>query len=93
MEKFVPSAAESPNQWFAGLAPLLSPQARPAYAGTDPATVPVHILIGAPTVDPSSTAYLTTVDQVTDAGRYQVLCSRADDGRWQVERIVPAAQP
>lgn len=92
LARFVPAAGETPDQWFTGLAPVLSAQARRAYTGTDPAAVPVHALLGAPSLEPSSTAYLATVDQATDAGPYRVLCSRADDGFWQVERIEPAAR-
>lgn len=90
LARFASSAGETSDQWFSGLAPLLSAQARQAYADTDPAAVPVHGLLGSPRLESSSTAYLATVDQATDAGPYRVLCSRADDGSWQVERIEPA---
>lgn len=77
------------DAWYAALAPHLSAAARAAYAGTDPSTVSAHTLTGPPILQPAGSAYLAVVIQSTDAGSYTLLCSRADDGSWQVERITP----
>jgi hypothetical protein len=77
-----------PERWFELLAPYLAPQALPAYETVDPRLVPVTQLRGVPVVLDEG-AYLASTQQDTDAGVYTVLFSRADDGHWQVERIVP----
>lgn len=79
------------DAWWAGLAPYLSPQARVAYAGVDPAEVPVRELLGAPTLEPQTSAWLAVAVAETDAGWYRVRLSRADDGAWQVDRFEPLA--
>lgn len=77
------------DTWWAGLAPYLSPTARTAYAGTDPTLVPATAVTGTPVDVGSASAYLDTVQVPTDAGVYVVLCSRTEDGSWQVEQLTP----
>lgn len=79
-----------PGHWWDTLAPHLSPQARTAYAGTDPATVPCHQVTGPPTPTDAGTTALARVQIPTDAGGYVVLESLTDAATWQVERITPA---
>lgn len=80
-------ADRSPKAWLNGLAPYMTPSARAAYAGTDPAEVKARQLVGAPTVLPQTSDYLVQVTEDTDAGTYTVLFVRGDDGGWQVEAI------
>lgn len=87
MTAFVDHSVDA-DGWIAHLGEYLSPQARAAYTGTDPANVPAHQLVGAPSIIVASD-YLTTVAVGTDDGTYRVLESRAADGAWQVERIEP----
>lgn len=77
-----------PETWWGELAPLLSPAALEAYAGTDPAEVPAHAVTGAAWPGESPSSYLATVFVPTDAGEYAVLLVREGGGTpWLVERI------
>lgn len=82
-------SAGAEDAWWTGVAPLLSPVAQQAYAGTDPANVPGRVVNGPPTVtDAAGSAYLAEVVVPTDAGDYGVLLSRAAEGDpWLVERF------
>jgi hypothetical protein len=85
-----------PARWWTELAPLLSPAAAVAYAGTDPQAVPASAVTGPARPTPSVSAYLSTVLVPTDAGEYAVLLVREGDGTpWLVERFTPvdAADP
>jgi predicted small lipoprotein YifL len=73
--------------WWAGLAPHLSPAGQTAYAETDPAEVPARELLGPPALEPQVSPWLAAVTIDTDAGFYRIRLSRADDGRWQVDRF------
>jgi hypothetical protein len=80
----------SPDEWWAGLAPLLSPAATEAYLGTDPAEVPAHEVTGPAWMGDSESAFLSLVFVPTDAGEYAVLLVREGGGApWLVERISP----
>ena len=83
----------SAEQWWAGLAPLLSPAATEAYQGTDPAEVPAHAVTGPAWSGESESTFLALTFVPTDAGDYAVMLVR-DGGSapWLVERIslVPA---
>ncbi|MGY1689436.1 hypothetical protein [Geodermatophilus sp. SYSU D01105] len=82
--------ALDPGQWWAELAPLLSPTAAAAYEGTDPQAVPASAVTGPARPTPSVSAYLATVLVPTDAGEYAVLLAReGGDSPWLVERITP----
>ncbi|MGY1703815.1 hypothetical protein ACI79C_04510 [Geodermatophilus sp. SYSU D00697] len=82
--------ALDPAQWWAELAPLLSPTAAAAYEGTDPQAVPASAVTGPARPTPSVSAYLATVLFPTDAGEYAVLLAReGGDSPWLVERITP----
>jgi hypothetical protein len=77
-----------PEAWWDGLAPLLSPAALEAYAGTDPAEVPASAVTGAAWSGESPSSYLATVFVPTDVGEYAVLLVREGGGTpWLVERI------
>jgi hypothetical protein len=79
-------------RWWAELSPLLTPAARYAYDGTDPANVPVRRVIGGASRVQSATPYLATVRVRTDIGSYRVLLVRTGAGApWFVERITPPA--
>ena len=82
------------DTWFNDLAPLLTPEARSAYYGTDPAEVPAHAVTGPARAETSpsaySSAYLAHVTVPTDAGDYRVLLSReGGDAGWLVETLTP----
>lgn len=82
--------------WWARVAPLLSPVAQRAYAGTDPANVPGRQVEGASAAaTDAGSAYLARVVVPTDAGDYEVLLSRTGAGApWLVERFrVPEQEP
>lgn len=79
--------------WWAQLAPLLTPAAAGAYAGTDPAQVPARAIVGPAWGGESPSPFLATTFVPTDAGDYAVLLVRDGGGApWLVERItlVPA---
>lgn len=77
-----------PETWWDGLAPLLSPAALEAYAGTDPAEVPARAVTGPAWPGESPSSYLATVFVPTDVGEYAVLLVREGGGTpWLVERI------
>jgi hypothetical protein len=81
------------EQWWAELAPLLSPAATEAYVGTDPAEVPAHAVTGPAWSGESESTFLALTFVPTDAGDYAVLMVRDGGGApWLVERIslVPA---
>jgi len=82
-------SGDAEEAWWFEVAPLLSPVAQQAYAGTDPANVPGRVVSGPPTVtDAAGSAYLAEVVVPTDAGDYGVLLSRAAAGDpWLVERF------
>ena len=74
--------------WFADLAPLLTPAARSAYVGTDPAEVPVRAVTGPGVAEPSPSVFLAYVVVPTDVGVYRLLLSReGGDTGWLVETI------
>ena len=79
-----------PGTWFADLAPLLTPEARSAYYGTDPANVPAHAITAPGRAEASPSAYLAHVTVPTDVGDYRVLLSRQDGSTgWLVETLTP----
>lgn len=74
--------------WFTDLAPLLTPAARSAYVGTDPAEVPAHTVTGPGRAEDSPSAFLAYVTVPTDVGDYRLLLSReSGDTGWLVETI------
>lgn len=80
----------SPTDWWDGLAPLLSEQARSDYLGIDPATVPVTQITGKARLARVDTSMLAIVHIPTDAGLYAVTLTRSPEAPvWVVESIVP----
>ena len=86
----------SAQRWWGELEPLLSPAARTAYAGTDPASVPASAVTGPAVLlddtdgPDAASPWLAHVEVQTDVGRYVVLLSRTGDGSpWLVERLTP----
>jgi hypothetical protein len=74
--------------WYIELAPLLTPAARSAYTGTDPAEVPAHAVTGPGRTEDSPSAFLSYVVVPTDVGDYRLLLSReGGDSGWLVETI------
>lgn len=89
MSAFAQPAVDE-TTWWAELAPLLSPAAAAAYAGTDPANVPAQAVTGAARLTDDSSTYLAPVAVPTDVGAYLVLLSREGGGSpWLVERLTP----
>ncbi|WP_369370341.1 hypothetical protein AB1046_16290 [Promicromonospora sp. Populi] len=76
--------------WWAGLRPLLTPQARPVYQDVDPRLVPVTAVTGDPEVTDETSTLLAEVAVPTDIGAYTVLLTRADGAApWLAEQIRP----
>lgn len=76
--------------WWAGVEPLLSPQAAQDYAYVDPASVPATEVTGPAVLVQDTSAYVAGVQVPTDAGDYLVVLSRADGAApWLVERVTP----
>ncbi len=78
------------DTWWAGLEPLLTPEAAQDYAYVDPANVPVTAVTGTGRVVGSTSAYVARVAFGTDVGTYTVVVSRADGAApWLTSRITP----
>ena len=78
------------DRWWAGLEPLLSGRAIPAYQTVDPVNVPVTRVTGEASLPDWDTPRIARVGVPTDAGVYLVVCSRNEaDPVWRVERFVP----
>ena len=80
------------EQWWAELAPLLSPKAQMDYQYVDPANIPVRTVTGEPVLVDDASASVAGVRVPTDVGDYLVTLSRATaDPVWVVERLTPPA--
>ncbi len=78
------------DAWWAGLKPLLTPQAQPVYQDVDPRLVPVTEVTGDPEVTDETSTLLAEVAVPTDIGSYTVLLIRADGAApWLAEQIRP----
>ena len=78
------------DAWWAGLKPLLTPQAQPVYQDVDPRLVPVTEVTGDPKVTDETSTLLAEVAVPTDIGPYTVLLTRADGAApWLAEQIRP----
>jgi hypothetical protein len=76
--------------WWKELSPRLSPEARSAYQGVDPANVTATTVTGTPDVETSASSYLATVSVQANDGTWMVLLSRDAAGEpWLVERFTP----
>jgi hypothetical protein len=76
--------------WWDGLGPLLTPQARPVYQDVDPRLVPVTEVTGEPEITDETSTLLAEVAVPTDIGPYTVLLTRADGAApWLAEQIRP----
>lgn len=76
--------------WINGLYPYLTQQAGSAYAGTDPAKVPVNKVTGAGSVVEGATQYALLVKVPTNMGDYVVsLTRKAPTDPWLAERVTP----
>jgi len=79
------------DEWWAQLLPLITEQAGVAYAGTNPAEIPVRLVTGGGIVLEGSTEVSLIVQLPTDAGLYNVTLTRASaDAPWLADRIRPA---
>lgn len=80
----------SAEQWFAELAPHLTPDAAMAHQYTDPQNVPVTRVDGPPTLTPASTELVARVAVPTDIGIYLVILTRTDElPSWLANEIIP----
>lgn len=78
--------------WWAGLEPLLTPQAAQDYAWVDPANVPASAVTGSGSITDDSSAYVATVCVPTNVGDYAVVLVRVDAvSPWLASRITPPA--
>lgn len=84
------SRANLPYQrWWAGLRPLLTPEARASYAFTDPSRVPPLTIRGTPHESASVDPFVDTVYFDTASGRFGVDLSRSSmSARWLGESII-----
>jgi hypothetical protein len=79
----------SARAWWAGLRVYLAADAQVAYAGTDPAAIPVTGVTGPARLTPASSPSLARVAVPTRAGSYLLLLTRGTYRRdWLVTRIV-----
>lgn len=78
------------EQWWAEVAPHLSPQAQVDYQYVDPINVPARSVTGLATPAEAPSASVARVQVATDVGTYTVVLSRADAAAaWLVERFTP----
>jgi len=101
MTAFARPAAQTPaEQWWAGLAPLLTVSGQQAYVAVDPAEVPPQAVTGQAVLVDDTSAWLARVQVPTDVGDYTLLLVRADPddpsagpsaGLWATETITPPA--
>lgn len=86
-----PAQGVTQQQWWAGVAPLLSPQARSDYLYVQGAKVPFTKVIAAPLVEPPADgedSHLgATVLVPTDGGTYEVQLVTVDGANWLVSRL------
>ena len=81
------------DPWWAGVEPLLTPEAAEDYAYVDPANIPVREVTGEGFIVNDASAYVATVEVPTDAGRYQLVLNRKNaDAPWLVSRITPVEE-
>lgn len=81
------------DTWWAGVEPLLTPEAAEDYAYVDPANIPVREVTGEGFIVNDASAYVATVEVPTDAGRYQLVLNRKHaDAPWLVSRITPVEE-
>jgi hypothetical protein len=79
--------------WINGLYPHLTQAAGAAYAGTDPARVPVNEVTGPGSVVDGATEYALLVTVPTNIGDYVVSLTRqAPTDPWLADRITPPAR-
>ena len=78
--------------WWAGLEPLLTPQAAQDYSWVDPANVPVSAVTGSGSLVDDTSAWVATVSVPTNVGTYTVVLARVDAASpWLATRITPPA--
>jgi hypothetical protein len=76
--------------WINGLYPYLTQAGGAAYAGTDPAKVPVSQVTGPGTVVDGATEYALLVRVPTNIGDYIVsLTRKSPTDPWLVDRVTP----
>lgn len=87
-----PEPGVTHEQWWPGVAELMTPQARSDYAAIDPATIPYAAVTGPASIMPTGADHsdLVTLVQVpTTAGTY-VVHLRVDETRgWAVNQLTP----
>ena len=78
------------TSWINGLYPYLTQGAGVAYAGTDPAKVPVNQVTGTGSVVEGSTEYALLVKVPTNIGDYVVsLTRKSPTDPWLADRVTP----
>jgi len=81
------------DDWWSGLAPLLSAEARLTYSAVEPVNIPVRRVTGTGKLLDETSVYIARVEVPTDAGTYTVVLSRdSATAPWQGERITPPAR-
>lgn len=79
--------------WIDGLYPYLTQAAGTAYAGTDPAKVPVNEVTGPGVVVEGHTAYALLVTVPTNIGEYSISLTRqSPTDAWLANRVTPPAK-
>jgi hypothetical protein len=83
----------TPDQWMAGMYPVLTQRGADDYIGTDPRQIKVRSVTGTGTVLEGATDVALTVAMPTNAGIYYVALSRpSTESAWLADRIRPAGQ-
>jgi hypothetical protein len=78
------------TSWINGLYPYLTQGAGVAYAGTDPAKVPVSQVTGTGSVVEGATEYALLVKVPTNIGDYVVsLTRKSPTDQWLADRVTP----
>jgi hypothetical protein len=76
--------------WINGLYPYLTQVGGAAYAGTDPAKVPVNKITGPGAVVEGATQYALLVKVPTNIGDYVIsLTRKTPDNPWLADRVTP----
>lgn len=76
--------------WWAGVEPLLTPQAAQDYAYVDPANIAPSAITGPAVIVDDTSAYVAGIEVPTTLGPYTVVLSRTDAaGAWLAVQITP----
>jgi len=83
----------SARQWWDGLTPFLTDQARSDYSYTDPANIPINRISSARILDTDADV-LARILVTTNGGEYLVMLTRSpEQPQWKIDRMLPPESP